>query len=62
MRMLYLLLPFILLLVHGATGSSLLPGNEKECRRSKGFCRFLRCPILSVTTGRCSRFYFCCRK
>ncbi|NXA09424.1 AMP1 protein, partial [Sapayoa aenigma] len=62
MRVLYLLLPFILLLAHSAAGSSLLPGNKKECHRSKGFCRFLKCPILAVTTGKCSRFYYCCRR
>ncbi|NWR96091.1 OSTR2 protein, partial [Furnarius figulus] len=62
MRMLYLLLPFILLLVHSAAGSSLAPGNKKECEREKGYCGFLKCSFPFVIQGKCSRFFFCCKK
>ncbi|NXW37879.1 AMP1 protein, partial [Phaetusa simplex] len=62
MRILYLLLPFLLLLVQGAAGSSLAPGNKKECQRQKGLCAFLKCPFLFIPSGKCSRFFFCCRK
>ncbi|NXF08047.1 AMP1 protein, partial [Smithornis capensis] len=62
MRMLYLLLPFVLLLVHSAAGSSLAPGNEKECQRENGYCGFLKCKFPFVIKGRCSKFFFCCKK
>ncbi|NXU92933.1 AMP1 protein, partial [Xiphorhynchus elegans] len=62
MRMLYLLLPFILLLVHSAAGSSLAPGNKEQCEREKGFCGFLKCPFPYIIKGRCSTYMFCCKK
>ncbi|XP_074434483.1 ostricacin-2-like [Larus michahellis] len=62
MRILYLLFPFFLLLVQGAAGSSLAPGNKKECQRQKGFCGFLNCPFPFIVNGKCSRFFFCCKK
>ncbi|XP_064002911.1 ostricacin-2-like [Pogoniulus pusillus] len=62
MRILYLLFPLLLLFVQGAAGSSLAPGNKRECVRANGFCGFLKCSFPYVINGRCSRFYFCCRK
>ncbi|NWV73969.1 AMP1 protein, partial [Dasyornis broadbenti] len=61
MRILYLLFPLLLLLVHSAAGSSLGPTNEKQCRRQKGYCALLSCPSLSMITGKCSTLYFCCK-
>ncbi|NXK22634.1 AMP1 protein, partial [Arenaria interpres] len=62
MRILYLLFPFFLLLLQGAAGSNLAIRNKKECQRQKGFCGFLKCPFPFVTSGKCSRFFFCCKK
>ncbi|NXM24200.1 AMP1 protein, partial [Oxyruncus cristatus] len=62
MRMLYLLLPFILLLVHSAEGSSLATGDKKKCEREKGYCGFLKCSFPYIIQGKCSRFFFCCKK
>nr|AFH74414.1 avian beta-defensin 1 [Anser cygnoides] len=62
MRIVYLLFPFILLLVQGAAGSSLVPGNKQQCHREKGFCGFLNCPFPFGISGKCSRFFFCCKK
>ncbi|NXC21542.1 AMP1 protein, partial [Corythaeola cristata] len=62
MKILYLLLPFFLLLVQSAAGSSRAPGNKQECLRQKGFCGFLNCPFSFVASGKCSRFFFCCKK
>ncbi|NXV45046.1 AMP1 protein, partial [Uria aalge] len=62
MRILYLLFPFFLLLVQGAAGSSLAPRSEAECYRQKGFCGFLKCPFFFTVSGKCSRFFFCCKK
>uniref|UniRef100_A0A8C4UL90 Uncharacterized protein n=1 Tax=Falco tinnunculus TaxID=100819 RepID=A0A8C4UL90_FALTI len=61
MRILYLLFPFVLLLAQGAAGSPLGINNEKECQRQNGYCGFLKCHYPFVTSGRCSRFYFCCK-
>ncbi|NWI86102.1 AMP1 protein, partial [Pitta sordida] len=62
MRMLYLLLPFILLLAHSAAGSSLAPGNREECERQSGYCGFMKCSFPFAITGKCSTFFFCCKK
>ncbi|NXY77187.1 AMP1 protein, partial [Glareola pratincola] len=62
MRILFLLFLFFLLLVQGAAGSSLAPGNKKQCERQKGFCGFLKCPFLFRIDGKCSRFFFCCKR
>uniref|UniRef100_A0A8C0VKB9 Beta-defensin-like domain-containing protein n=1 Tax=Cyanistes caeruleus TaxID=156563 RepID=A0A8C0VKB9_CYACU len=62
MRILYLLFPFFLLLVHGAAGSSLGPTNKEECEKSEGYCGFLNCKFPFVINGRCSRFFYCCKK
>nr|XP_027311182.2 ostricacin-2-like isoform X5 [Anas platyrhynchos] len=62
MRILYLLFPFILLLVQGAAGSSLAPRNKEKCHREKGFCGFLKCSFPFIISGKCSRFFFCCKK
>ncbi|NXS99174.1 AMP1 protein, partial [Jacana jacana] len=62
MRILYLLFLFFLLLLQGAAGSTLAPGNKKECEQEKGFCGFLSCPTLFYPHGKCSRFFFCCKK
>uniref|UniRef100_A0A8B9VJ67 Beta-defensin-like domain-containing protein n=1 Tax=Anas zonorhyncha TaxID=75864 RepID=A0A8B9VJ67_9AVES len=59
MRILYLLFPFILLLVQGAAGSSLAPRNKEKCHREKGFCGFLKCSFPFIISGKCSRFFFC---
>ncbi|CAM9927822.1 unnamed protein product [Bubo scandiacus] len=53
MRILYLLFPFFLLLVQG---------NRKQCEREKGFCGFLKCSFPFVISGKCSRFFFCCKR
>ncbi|NXE15878.1 AMP1 protein, partial [Lophotis ruficrista] len=62
MRILYLLFPFFLLLVHGAAGSTAAPGNKEECIRQNGYCGFLKCSFPFVINGKCSRFFFCCKK
>ncbi|NWU46114.1 AMP1 protein, partial [Hylia prasina] len=62
MRILYLLFPFFLLLVHSAAGSSLAPTSKKECEKENGFCGFLKCPFPFGVAGKCSRFFFCCKK
>ncbi|KFP27509.1 hypothetical protein N325_12650, partial [Colius striatus] len=56
MRILYLLFPFFLLLLQGAAG------NRKECERAKGFCGFLKCSFPFIVKGKCSRFFFCCKR
>nr|AJW76450.1 beta-defensin 1 [Chrysolophus pictus] len=61
MRIVYLLFPFILLLVQGAAGSSQALGKRKDCLRRNGFCAFLKCPSLSLVTGKCSTFQLCCK-
>ncbi|XP_053857673.1 antimicrobial peptide THP1-like isoform X2 [Vidua macroura] len=61
MRILYLLFPFFLLLVHSAAGSSLEPTNREECQRENGYCGFLKCKFPFVIKGRCSTFFFCCK-
>ncbi|XP_075267277.1 antimicrobial peptide THP1-like [Opisthocomus hoazin] len=61
MRILYLLFPFLLLLVQGAEGASLAPGNEDECKREGGFCGFLTCYHPDHIFGRCSVFMVCCK-
>ncbi|NXY50515.1 AMP1 protein, partial [Ceuthmochares aereus] len=62
MRILYLLFPLFLLLVQGAAGSTLGPRSEKECRRHKGFCALLKCNFPYIVTGKCSTFFFCCKR
>ncbi|NXX93601.1 AMP1 protein, partial [Centropus bengalensis] len=62
MRILYLLFPLFLLLVTGAAGSTLAPGNKEQCHRAKGFCGFLKCSFPFIVTGKCSRFFFCCKR
>ncbi|NXH71856.1 AMP1 protein, partial [Hydrobates tethys] len=62
MRILYLLFPFLLLLIQGAAGSFRAPGNRAECHRQKGFCGFLKCSFPFYVSGKCSRFFFCCKK
>uniref|UniRef100_A0A663MJY7 Beta-defensin-like domain-containing protein n=2 Tax=Athene cunicularia TaxID=194338 RepID=A0A663MJY7_ATHCN len=62
MRILYLLFPFFLLMVQGAAGSFLAPGNKEECKRQNGYCGFLKCSFPFVISGKCSRFFFCCKK
>uniref|UniRef100_A0A8C9G335 Beta-defensin-like domain-containing protein n=1 Tax=Pavo cristatus TaxID=9049 RepID=A0A8C9G335_PAVCR len=61
MRIVYLLLPFILLLAQGAAGSSRALGRA-DCLRRNGFCTFLKCPSLTIISGTCSRFQLCCKK
>ncbi|KAM6085511.1 ostricacin-2-like [Theristicus caerulescens] len=61
MRMLYLLFPFFLLLVQGAAGLSLAPGNKEQCHREKGHCSLLGCQLPFIIIGKCSRFFFCCK-
>nr|BAT57447.1 avian beta-defensin 1 [Coturnix japonica]BBP06484.1 avian beta-defensin 1 [Coturnix japonica]BBP06496.1 avian beta-defensin 1 [Coturnix japonica]BBP06512.1 avian beta-defensin 1 [Coturnix japonica]BBP06528.1 avian beta-defensin 1 [Coturnix japonica] len=61
MRIVYLLFPFILLLAHGAAGSSRDLGKREQCYRQKGFCAFLKCPSLTIISGKCSRFHVCCK-
>ncbi|NXN26213.1 AMP1 protein, partial [Nycticryphes semicollaris] len=62
MRILYLLFPFFLLLLQGAAGYTLVPGDKKECEQQNGFCGFLKCPTIFFISGKCSRFFFCCKK
>ncbi|XP_075301346.1 antimicrobial peptide THP1-like [Opisthocomus hoazin] len=62
MKILYLLFPFLLLLVQGAAGSTLAPVNKKQCLREKGYCGFLKCSFPYVYSGKCSRFFYCCKK
>ncbi|RMC17077.1 hypothetical protein DUI87_05654 [Hirundo rustica rustica] len=62
MKILFLLFPLILLLVQGASGSSLAPTNKEECRKENGYCGFLKCSFPFVISGKCSRFFFCCKK
>uniref|UniRef100_A0A8U7M0J2 Beta-defensin-like domain-containing protein n=2 Tax=Corvus moneduloides TaxID=1196302 RepID=A0A8U7M0J2_CORMO len=62
MRILYLLFPLFLLLVHSAAGSSLGPTNRKQCQKEKGYCSLLNCSFPYGIAGKCSRFYFCCKR
>nr|AJW76483.1 beta-defensin 128 [Garrulax canorus] len=62
MKVLYLLFPLFLLLVHSAAGSSMGPTNKEQCENEKGFCGFLNCPFPFLINGKCSRFFFCCKK
>ncbi|XP_071594827.1 ostricacin-2-like [Heliangelus exortis] len=61
MRILYLLFPFFLLLLQGASGSSLALGSKEKCHREKGYCGFLKCNFPYIPKGKCSRFFFCCK-
>uniref|UniRef100_A0A8B9IZT5 Secreted protein n=1 Tax=Amazona collaria TaxID=241587 RepID=A0A8B9IZT5_9PSIT len=54
MKILYLLFPFFLLLVQGAAGTSLVPGNEWQCKREGGLCRVLTCYHPYYFYGRCT--------
>uniref|UniRef100_A0A8C3R253 Beta-defensin-like domain-containing protein n=1 Tax=Cyanoderma ruficeps TaxID=181631 RepID=A0A8C3R253_9PASS len=62
MKILYLLFPLLLLLVHSAAGSSLAPTNKEQCQKENGFCGFLNCPFPFLISGKCSRFFVCCKK
>ncbi|NXD85536.1 AMP1 protein, partial [Halcyon senegalensis] len=62
MKILYLLFPLLLLLAQGAAGSSLAPGNQKQCKSEKGFCTLLNCNFPYIIIGKCSTFYVCCKK
>ncbi|NXJ91868.1 AMP1 protein, partial [Corythaixoides concolor] len=62
MKILYLLLPFFLLLVQSAAGSSRAPKSKEECQRQNGYCGFLKCSFPFAVSGKCSRFFFCCKK
>ncbi|XP_071663389.1 ostricacin-2 [Patagioenas fasciata] len=62
MRILYLLFPLLLLLAQGAAGSTWAPGNKKECLRANGYCGFLKCSFPFVVSGKCSKFFFCCKR
>uniref|UniRef100_A0A8C3R2E8 Uncharacterized protein n=1 Tax=Cyanoderma ruficeps TaxID=181631 RepID=A0A8C3R2E8_9PASS len=59
MKILYLLFPLLLLLVHSAAGSSLAPTNKKQCEKEKGYCGFLKCSFPYGIAGKCSRFLYC---
>lgn len=43
-------------------GSSLAPTNKKQCEKEKGYCGLLKCSFPYGIAGKCSRFYFCCKK
>ncbi|NXE71747.1 AMP1 protein, partial [Calcarius ornatus] len=63
MRILYLLFPLFLLLVHSAAaGSSLAPTNREQCERENGYCGLLNCKYPFVIKGKCSRFFYCCKR
>ncbi|NXO67705.1 AMP1 protein, partial [Phainopepla nitens] len=55
MKILFLLLPLILLLVQGAAGSRI------QCRRRRGYCSFGRCIPPARPIGRCTGQTICCR-
>nr|AJW76474.1 beta-defensin 134 [Garrulax canorus] len=56
MKILFLLLPLILLLVQGAAGSS------HSCWIANGFCSRPPCPSGRKVMGRCSPSLVCCKK
>nr|AJW76463.1 beta-defensin 129 [Garrulax canorus] len=56
MKILFLLLPLILLLVQGAAGSA------TTCWRKGGFCSRGLCPRGTFLSGRCAPGTFCCRR
>ncbi|NXE15877.1 AMP1 protein, partial [Lophotis ruficrista] len=58
MKILYLLFPFFLLLVHGAAGSR----SSDLCRRRGGFCTFGSCRYPTTPIGKCSTFRPCCKR
>nr|AAB30584.1 gallinacin 1, Gal-1=cysteine-rich antimicrobial peptide [Gallus gallus=chickens, peritoneal neutrophils, Peptide, 39 aa] [Gallus gallus] len=37
-------------------------GRKSDCFRKSGFCAFLKCPSLTLISGKCSRFYLCCKR
>ncbi|NXQ57877.1 AMP1 protein, partial [Anthoscopus minutus] len=55
MKILFLLLPLILLLVHGETGSIL------QCKQRRGICSYVRCRPPLRTIGRCTALAVCCK-
>ncbi|NXL78294.1 AMP1 protein, partial [Leptocoma aspasia] len=55
MKILFLLFPLLLLLVQGASGSSL------QCRERGGICSSVSCRPPLRTIGRCTDFAVCCR-
>ncbi|NWR51788.1 AMP1 protein, partial [Regulus satrapa] len=57
MKILFLLLPLVLLLVQGAAA-----GNAVVCRRIRGFCSRRACPRGTRTVGMCSPGLVCCRR
>ncbi|NXI20849.1 AMP1 protein, partial [Sterrhoptilus dennistouni] len=57
MKILLLLFPLLLLLVHGAAGDS-----NSYCWIYNGFCSSLVCPSGSKVIGRCSANLVCCKK
>ncbi|XP_072711620.1 gallinacin-3-like [Ciconia boyciana] len=59
MRILYLLFPFFLLLVQGA--SSMALRSAKQCRQLGGFCMLGICPFGFKFVGFCSTFMHCCK-
>uniref|UniRef100_A0A672UJ57 Antimicrobial peptide THP1-like n=2 Tax=Strigops habroptila TaxID=2489341 RepID=A0A672UJ57_STRHB len=62
MKILYLLFPFFLLLIQGAAGASLVPGNEWRCKHEGGFCSFLTCYRPYHIYGRCTNLVVCCKR
>nr|AAB30583.1 gallinacin 1 alpha, Gal-1 alpha=cysteine-rich antimicrobial peptide [Gallus gallus=chickens, peritoneal neutrophils, Peptide, 39 aa] [Gallus gallus] len=37
-------------------------GRKSDCFRKNGFCAFLKCPYLTLISGKCSRFHLCCKR
>ncbi|NWR51789.1 AMP1 protein, partial [Regulus satrapa] len=56
MKILFLLLPLILLLVQGAAAGSAL-----QCRQRRGICSSVRCRPPLRTIGKCTALTVCCR-
>ncbi|NXO97284.1 AMP1 protein, partial [Certhia brachydactyla] len=55
MKILFLLFPLMLLLLHGAAGDTL------QCKKRRGICSSVRCRPPLRTIGRCSSVTVCCR-
>ncbi|NWW73257.1 AMP1 protein, partial [Climacteris rufus] len=56
MKILFLLVPLLLLLVQGAAGTA------ADCRRQQGFCSFYFCPHGTTLIGRCASPLVCCKR
>ncbi|NWV39158.1 AMP1 protein, partial [Grantiella picta] len=56
MKILFLLFPLILLLVHGAAGSA------TSCWRQRGFCYRHICPWSTRVIGSCQPGVVCCKR